>query len=100
MNDVDFDSKGDLLGETFFLRRSLLSSHGLSSHFFSDLFIKVWDTQNDWRTSRPWRDMTTPYRLPALSGDQFIVSASRDRTIRVFDVSSTFVIRFIFLVDP
>ena len=28
VNDVDFDSKGDLQGETFLLRRSLLSSHG------------------------------------------------------------------------
>ena len=32
-----------------------------------------------------------------MPGDQFIVSASRDRTIRIFDVSSTFVIRLVLL---
>jgi platelet-activating factor acetylhydrolase IB subunit alpha len=59
----------------------------------SDLFIKIWDSTSDWKNTK-----TFPGHEHAVSsvkfmpGDQHIVSASRDRTIRVFDIASTCVL--------
>ena len=67
VNDVDFDSKGNLLGESFLLRRSLLSSHGPVKSLVRRICLSKYGTlKTTGRTSRPWRDMTIPYRLPAL----------------------------------
>ncbi|KAL0946571.1 hypothetical protein HGRIS_012774 [Hohenbuehelia grisea] len=77
--DVDFDHKGVLLVTCS-----------------SDLFIKIWDSQNEWKNTK-----TFPVHEHSVSsvrfmpGDQHIVSASRDCTIRVFDVASTHLIRTI-----
>jgi platelet-activating factor acetylhydrolase IB subunit alpha len=66
----------------------------------SDLFIKVWDTQNDWKNIKTMAGHDhTVSSARFMPGDQFIVSASRDRTIRVFDISSTFVVRSAFTTD-
>jgi platelet-activating factor acetylhydrolase IB subunit alpha len=58
----------------------------------SDLFIKIWDSENEWKNVKtfPGHEHSVS-SVRFMPGDQFIVSASRDRTIRVFDVASTFV---------
>ncbi|KAG5647304.1 protein with putative role during mitosis [Asterophora parasitica] len=72
--DVEFDHKGHLL----------------------DLFIKIWDSQNEWKNTKtfPGHDHSVS-AVRFMPGDQFIVSASRDRTIRVFDIASTHLVRTI-----
>ena len=56
----------------------------------SDLFIKIWDVQNEWKNTKtfPGHEHTVS-SVRFMPGDQQIVSASRDRTIRIFDVAST-----------
>ncbi|KIL69868.1 hypothetical protein M378DRAFT_157107 [Amanita muscaria Koide BX008] len=77
--DVDFDHKGHLLVTCS-----------------NDLFIKIWDSQNDWKNTKTFpgheHSVSTVRFMP---GDQHIVSASRDKTIRIFDVASTHLIRTI-----
>ncbi|THH27427.1 hypothetical protein EUX98_g6761 [Antrodiella citrinella] len=79
VNDVDFDSKGNLLVSCS-----------------SDLFIKIWDAQNEWKNTKtfPGHEHTVS-SVRFLPGDQHIVSASRDRTIRVFDIGTTHLVRTI-----
>ncbi|KAH8099515.1 dynein regulator [Cristinia sonorae] len=79
VNDVDFDSKGNLLVSCS-----------------SDLFIKIWDAQNEWKNTKtfPGHEHTVS-AVRFLPGDQHIVSASRDRTIRVFDIATTHLVRTI-----
>ena len=97
VNDVDFDSKGNLLGESSLLQFPALGLRSPQVTCSSDLFIKVWDTQNVWKNVKTMAGHDhTVSSARFMPGDQFIVSASRDRTIRVFDVSSTFVIRQVF----
>jgi len=79
VNDVDFDSKGNLLVTCS-----------------SDLFIKIWDAQNEWKNTKTFpghEHVVSSVRF--LPGDQHIVSASRDRTIRVFDIATTHLVRTI-----
>ncbi|KAF5380970.1 hypothetical protein D9615_004094 [Tricholomella constricta] len=77
--DVEFDHKGHLLVTCS-----------------SDLFIKIWDSQNEWKNTKtfPGHDHSVS-AVRFMPGDQFIVSASRDRTIRVFDIASTHLVRTI-----
>ncbi|KAG6862043.1 protein with putative role during mitosis [Termitomyces sp. Mi166 len=72
--DVEFDHKGHLL----------------------DLFVKIWDSQNEWKNTKtfPGHDHSVS-AVRFMPGDQYIVSASRDRTIRVFDIASTHLVRTI-----
>ncbi|KAA1469359.1 miller-Dieker lissencephaly protein [Dentipellis sp. KUC8613] len=79
VQDVDFDHKGNLLVTCS-----------------SDMFIKIWDSQNEWKNTKTFpghEHVVSSVRF--LPGDQQIVSASRDRTIRVFDVASTHLVRTI-----
>ncbi|KIM79589.1 hypothetical protein PILCRDRAFT_73886 [Piloderma croceum F 1598] len=79
VQDVDFDHKGHLLVTCS-----------------SDLFIKIWDSENEWKNVKtfPGHEHSVS-SVRFMPGDQFIVSASRDRTIRVFDVASTHLVRTI-----
>ncbi|KAI0075257.1 miller-Dieker lissencephaly protein [Panus rudis PR-1116 ss-1] len=79
VNDLDFDSKGNLLVTCS-----------------SDLFIKIWDAQNDWKNTKtfPGHEHTVS-SVRFMPGDQQIVSASRDRTIRIFDIATTHLVRTI-----
>ncbi|KIP08774.1 hypothetical protein PHLGIDRAFT_103964 [Phlebiopsis gigantea 11061_1 CR5-6] len=79
VTDLDFDSKGNLLVTCS-----------------SDLFIKIWDVQNEWKNTKtfPGHEHTVS-AVRFMPGDQQVVSASRDRTIRIFDVASTHLIRTI-----
>lgn len=58
----------------------------------SDLFIKIWDVQNEWKNTKtfPGHEHTVS-SVRFLPGDEQVISASRDRTIRIFDIASTYV---------
>lgn len=55
----------------------------------SDFTIKLWDTNNDWKNIRTLHghdhSISSARFMPS---DDMIVSASRDRTIRIWEVSS------------
>jgi platelet-activating factor acetylhydrolase IB subunit alpha len=93
--DVDFDHKGSLLGGLLARFYLIVSSRCLVT-CSSDLFIKIWDSQNEWKNTKtfPGHEHSVS-AVRFMPGDQFIVSASRDRTIRVFNVASTCVFTFI-----
>jgi platelet-activating factor acetylhydrolase IB subunit alpha len=56
----------------------------------SDLFIKIWDSENEWKNTKTLSGHDhSVSSVRFMPGDQYIVSASRDSTIRVFDVAST-----------
>ena len=58
-----------------------------------DLFIKLWDVENDYKNIATFRghehSISTSRFLP---GDARIVSASRDRTVRIWEVATTYVL--------
>ena len=59
-----------------------------------DLFIKLWDVDNEYKNIATFRghdhSISTVRFLP---GDDRIVSASRDQTVRVWEVATTYVSR-------
>ena len=55
----------------------------------SDLSIKIWDTNNDWKNVKTlFGHDHTISSARWMPNDDFIVSAGRDRTIRVWEVAS------------
>lgn len=90
VNDVEFDHKGHLLGEHHSTNWSRsFSSCGRSVTCSSDLFIKIWDSQNEWKNIKTLTGHDHAVSsVRFLPGDQFIVSASWDHSIRIFDVAS------------
>ena len=95
VNDVDFDSKGNLLGETFrscfFLPQTYDVIKSLVLQIRLSKFETLKTTGMDVKTMAGHDHTVSPARF--VPGDRFIVSASKDRAIRAFDVSSTFVVR-------
>ncbi|KAF9246371.1 WD40-repeat-containing domain protein [Melanogaster broomeanus] len=79
VNDVEFDHKGHLLVTCS-----------------SDLFIKIWDSENEWKNVKTLTGhdhaVSSARFMP---GDQFIVSASWDHSIRIFDVAAGHLVRTI-----
>lgn len=96
VQDVDFDSKGNFLGQSYSTPRhwkyqiDIGSVHPVSCS--SDLTLKIWDTLNEWKNIKTLyghdHSISSARFLPS---DDFIVSASRDRTIRVWEVASGYV---------
>lgn len=101
VNDVAFDSKGNLLGACAIVSRTRvfldveLTISNSKVTCSADIYIKVWDVQNDWRNTKtfPGHEHTVSC-VRFMPGDQQIISASRDRSIRIFDIASTFVSPF------
>lgn len=55
----------------------------------SDMTIKVWDTNDDWKNVKTlFGHDHTVSAVRFLPGDDFVVSAGRDRTIRVWDIKT------------
>ncbi len=55
----------------------------------SDLSIKIWDTNNEWKTVKTlFGHDHTISSARWMPNDDFVVSAGRDRTIRVWEVAS------------
>lgn len=105
INGIDFDSKGAILGELFnFLRwmweegrknrkRSKKLMESLVS-CSSDLTIKLWDSNNDWKNVKTlYGHDHSISSVKFLKGDDFIISGSRDKTIRVWEVATGYVLR-------
>ncbi|KAI1783018.1 dynein regulator [Ganoderma leucocontextum] len=79
VSDCDYDSKGKYL---------VSGSH--------DLFIKLWDAENGYKNVATFRghehSISTVRFLP---GDARIVSASRDQTVRIWEVATTHCVQVI-----
>lgn len=90
--DVDFDPKGDLLGESPSERvpgDSLDRSVRLVS-CSNDMSIKIWDTQNSYKNTKTLQGhdhSVSSVRFLPPQGD-FLVSASRDKTVRIWEVAT------------
>lgn len=86
VQDVDFDSKGNFLGPSAGARWAGLT---IAVSCSSDLTLKLWDTNNDWKNVKTLyghdHSVSSARFMPS---DALIVSASRDRTIRVWEVAS------------
>jgi len=94
VNDLNFDHKGHLLGiSSLSLSLLILSVHLPSPPVTcsSDLFIKIWDSQSEYKNTKtfPGHEHSVS-SVRFMPGDQHIISASRDKTIRLFDVPSTY----------
>jgi len=94
---VDFDSQGHLLGKhAVMVRQGILSLTEIPTVSCSaDRLIKLWDTLDQWQNIITFygheHSVSSVCFIP---GDQYIVSASRDRTIKIFHVASTLASRF------
>jgi platelet-activating factor acetylhydrolase IB subunit alpha len=94
---VDFDSQGHLLGKhAVMVRQGILSLTEIPTASCSaNRSIKLWDTLDQWQNIRTFygheHSVSSVCFMP---GDQYIVSASRDRTIKIFHVASTLASRF------
>ena len=67
VNDVDFDSKGNPLGETFQSCFFLPQTYDVIKSLVRRIYLSKYGTlKTTGGTSRRWRDMTTPCRLHAL----------------------------------
>jgi platelet-activating factor acetylhydrolase IB subunit alpha len=88
--DVDFDHKGNLLGGCHVAISCILVITVVAVTCSSDLFIKIWDSQNEWKNTKTFtghdHSISSVRFMP---GDEHIVSASRDKTIRIFNIAST-----------
>lgn len=88
VSDIDFDSKGNLLGACALMDFNSLLTRQSAVSCSADTFIKVWDTQNDWKNTKtfPGHDHSVS-SVRFLPGDDLIVSASRDKSIRVWNIA-------------
>jgi len=92
VSDCQYNSNGTTLGlcflPSFFLR---LDVSIVSCSY--DLFIKLWNVENDYQnfaTLRGHEHSISSARF--LPGDDKIVSSSRDHSLRIWEVASTFVL--------
>lgn len=55
----------------------------------SDQHIKIWDTNNEWKNVKTLVGHDHSISMARfLPNDEFIVSASRDKTIRIWEVAN------------
>lgn len=88
VSDIDFDSKGNLLGACVSLELEMLLTRQSAVSCSADTFIKVWDTTNDWKNTKtfPGHDHSVS-SVRFMPGDDLIISASRDKSIRVWNIA-------------
>lgn len=113
VHDVEFDSKGKWLGETkgngngwwsgtlvsHVYRTVYLTPH-LAVSCGSDMSIRLWDGDNDWVQARTFVDHDhSVHAVRFMPGDTIIVSASRDRTVKMWNVESGSVSVLITIAD-
>jgi WD40 repeat protein len=94
---VDFDSRGHLLGKhVVVVRQVILSLTGVPAASCSaDPLIKLWNTLDQWQNIRTFYGHEHSVSSVCFMPDgQYIISASRDKTIKIFHVASTLASRF------
>ena len=94
ITDCEYDSKGKNLG-TFAKDSSQRASHvHLIVSCAYDLFIKLWNVENDYQNFATLRghehSVSSAKFLP---GDDRIISSSRDQTVRIWEIATTYVNR-------
>lgn len=88
--DVDFDPKGNIMGESYYSSRVKVELILVTCS--TDLTIKLWDTQNDYKNVRTLHGHDHSISTVRFTPDgERLVSASRDKTIRVWEVASGYV---------
>ncbi|KIM79586.1 hypothetical protein PILCRDRAFT_549232 [Piloderma croceum F 1598] len=95
---VDFDSQGHLLSkQAVMVRQGILSPIEIPAASCSaDRLIKLWDTLDQRQNIRTFYGHENSVSgVCFMPGDQYIVSASRDRMIKIFHVASTVLLRTI-----
>jgi platelet-activating factor acetylhydrolase IB subunit alpha len=103
ITDCEYDSKGKNLG-TFALsqiRPKCLMVSDLIVSCAYDLFIKLWNVENDYQNFATLRghehSVSSAKFLP---GDDRIISSSRDQTVRIWEIATTYVnLRVCFISD-
>ncbi len=91
--DVDFDPKGNMMGEAHFRCFTpvpcLLMVKPYSVSASNDMSLKLWDAANEYKNIKTMHghDHTVSSVKFTPSGDH-VVSASRDKTIRVWEVAT------------
>lgn len=72
------------------MRRLLLPSYLFQSvSCSSDMTIKVWDSNDDWKNTKTlYGHDHSVSAVKFMPGDDFVVSAGRDRSIRVWDIKT------------
>lgn len=89
--DVDFDPKGNIMGESYYSSRVEMKLMVVTCS--TDLTIKLWDTQNDYKNVRTLHGHDHSISTVRFTPDgERLVSASRDKTIRVWEVASGYVV--------
>ena len=88
--DVDFDFKGGLLGEYEENARGDPGSPCLYIVSCSnDMSLKIWDTNNEYKNTKSLHGHDhTISAVKFLPGGDFLMSASRDKTIRIWEVAT------------
>ena len=90
VSDCQFNSNGTMLGACLRLQTQseILT---LPVTFSYDLFIKLWNVENDYQNTATLRghehSISSARFLP---GDDKILSSSRDHTLRIWEVSTTY----------
>lgn len=65
-----------------------LTLPSVSASCGADVLIKIWDTQNEWKNTKTLTGHEhSVSSVRFMPGDDLIISASRDRTMRVWNVA-------------
>jgi platelet-activating factor acetylhydrolase IB subunit alpha len=92
ITDCEYDSKGKNLGTFSNTAYSSQCSRPLTVSCAYDLFIKLWNVENDYQNFATLRghehSVSSSKFLP---GDDRIISSSRDQTVRIWEIATTYV---------
>jgi platelet-activating factor acetylhydrolase IB subunit alpha len=92
ITDCEYDSKGKNLGTFSSTAYSPQYSQFPAVSCAYDLFIKLWNVENDYQNFATLRghehSVSSSKFLP---GDDRIISSSRDQTVRIWEIATTYV---------